>query len=74
MQVKKLLSVYVCFALFLSLVITPANQAASRAPVRGKHGMVASVSEIASQVGVEILKLSKRKNLPNLEQLVFESA
>lgn len=56
MQVKKLLSVYVCFALFLSLVITPANQAASRAPVRGKHGMVASVSEIASQVGVEILK------------------
>ena len=31
-------------------------QAASRPPVRGKHGMVASVSEIASQVGVEVMK------------------
>lgn len=30
--------------------------AASRAPVRAKHGMVASVSEIASRVGVDILK------------------
>ncbi|MBI4483859.1 MAG: gamma-glutamyltransferase [Acidobacteria bacterium] len=29
---------------------------ASRAPVRAQHGMVASTSEIASQVGVDILK------------------
>ena len=56
MQSKKTLSVLLTFALLFSLVIAPANQAASRAPVRGKHGMVASVSEIASQVGVDILK------------------
>jgi gamma-glutamyltranspeptidase/glutathione hydrolase len=31
-------------------------RAASRPPVRGKHGMVSSVSEIASRVGVDILK------------------
>lgn len=53
---KKSLSAFLSFVLFLSLIITPANHAASRPPVRGKHGMVASVSEIASQVGVEILK------------------
>ena len=56
MQFRKLLSAYLCFALFLSLVITPANQAASRTPVRGKKGMVASVSEIASQGGADIMK------------------
>ncbi len=56
MPFRKSLSAFLCFALLFSLVLTPANQAASRAPVRGKHGMVASVSEIASQVGVDILK------------------
>lgn len=56
MQFRKLLSASLCFALLLTLVIPPANQAASRAPVRGKHGMVASVSEIASQIGVDIMK------------------
>ena len=56
MQFRKSLSALLSFVLLLSLVITPAQQAASRAPVRGKHGMVASVSEIASQVGVDILK------------------
>jgi gamma-glutamyltranspeptidase / glutathione hydrolase len=30
--------------------------AASRIPVRGRHGMVASASSIASEIGVEILK------------------
>ncbi len=30
--------------------------AASRPPVRGKHGMVSSVSEIASRVGADVLK------------------
>src|SRR6267143_4916098 len=30
--------------------------AASRGPVRAQHGMVASTSKIASQVGVDILK------------------
>jgi gamma-glutamyltranspeptidase / glutathione hydrolase len=56
MQYEKSLSALLIFILLLSLVITPANQAASRPPVRGKHGMVASVSAIASQVGLDILK------------------
>jgi gamma-glutamyltranspeptidase/glutathione hydrolase len=34
----------------------PSTHAASRPPVRGKNGMVSSVSEIASQVGVDVLK------------------
>jgi gamma-glutamyltranspeptidase / glutathione hydrolase len=55
MTSKRFLSSTVCFALFLAL-FTPVNQAASRPPVRGKHGMVVSVSEIASQVGADILK------------------
>ncbi len=33
-----------------------AYRAASRPPVRGRYGMVSSVSEIASQTGVEVLK------------------
>src|SRR5262245_57414308 len=32
------------------------NDAASRSPARARNGMVASVSDIASNVGVEILK------------------
>lgn len=40
---------------FLTTVVTPAA-AASREPVRAKNGMVASTSEIASQVGVDIMK------------------
>lgn len=36
--------------------LTPVSEAASRPPVRGKHGMVSSVSEIASQVGVDVMK------------------
>lgn len=31
-------------------------EAAARPPVRGKHGMVSSVSEIASRVGVDVMK------------------
>lgn len=37
-------------------VITPAAHAASRDPVRAAHGMVASTNEVASQVGVDIMK------------------
>lgn len=54
---------FLCLALLLSLVATPlsiasipSTKAASRPPVRGKNGMVSSVSKIASQVGVDILK------------------
>jgi gamma-glutamyltranspeptidase/glutathione hydrolase len=35
---------------------SPAALAASREPVRAKHGIVASTNEIASQVGVDIMK------------------
>lgn len=40
---------------FLLLFTTPLF-AASREPVRAQHGMVASTSEIASRVGVEVMK------------------
>ena len=63
MKIKKTVSALLCFALLVSFTATPSQltsspstQAASRPPVRGKHGMVSSVSEIASQVGVEVLK------------------
>ncbi len=37
-------------------------------------GVVVDYNDNDEVVGIEILKLSKRKNLPNLEQLIFESA
>ncbi|HKY30511.1 MAG TPA: gamma-glutamyltransferase [Pyrinomonadaceae bacterium] len=40
---------------FLATVVTPAATA-SREPVRAKNGMVASTNEIASQVGVDVMK------------------
>lgn len=62
----KLLTLGLSLALLLSVVTAPITlppvsvvsrtEAASRPPIRGKHGMVSSVSEIASQVGVEIMK------------------
>ena len=43
--------------IFLIAVSTPApSRAASREPVRARHGIVASTSEIASRVGVEVMK------------------
>jgi len=62
MKRRNLFSIFLCFALLVSLVTAPgrvtlnSTQAASRPPVRGKNGMVSSVSEIASQVGVDVLK------------------
>jgi gamma-glutamyltranspeptidase / glutathione hydrolase len=63
MKTKKTVSTLLCFALLVSFTAapsqlnsSPSTQAASRPPVRGKHGMVSSVSEIASQVGVDVLK------------------
>lgn len=63
MNIKKTVSALLCFILLVSFTVTPSQlsssasiQAASRPPVRGKNGMVSSVSEIASQVGVEVLK------------------
>ncbi len=62
LRFKKTLAAFLGCALLLSITTAPASytslssQAASRPPVRGKHGMVASVSEIASQVGVDVMK------------------
>lgn len=63
MLFRKPASLLLCLALLFSFVVVPdfpashrTAQAASRPPVRGKNGMVASVSEIASQVGVDVMK------------------
>ena len=68
-KMRRYLSAWVCIALLWGAaavpvavsraprrMAAPTAQAASRPPVRGKSGMVASVSEIASQVGVDVLK------------------
>jgi gamma-glutamyltranspeptidase/glutathione hydrolase len=44
------------FALLIVAQLPPATGAASREPARARHGMVASTSEIASLVGVDIMK------------------
>ncbi len=48
----KLLRLFLVTALLLSQTII----VAAREPVRAKHGMVASTNEVASRVGVEIMK------------------
>lgn len=40
----------------ISTMAPPTALAASREPVRAKHGIVASTNEVASQVGVDIMK------------------
>jgi gamma-glutamyltranspeptidase/glutathione hydrolase len=47
---------YAPVAPFLGGVSGPVALAASREPVRGAHGMVASTNSLASEVGVDILK------------------
>lgn len=63
MKSQKILAYFISLALLAGLLASPASfdsspvaRAASRPPVRGKNGMVSSVSEIASQIGVDILK------------------
>jgi len=60
MNFRRPLSLIVCFVFIIASAAIPArftsSLSASRPPVRGKHGMVSSVSEIASQVGVDVLK------------------
>ncbi len=54
---RRVLSAILAASVLVASVVAPfPSSAASRAPVRAKHGMVVSVSEIASNVGVEILK------------------
>jgi len=43
-------------ALLLVIAVTTSAYPASREPVRARHGMVASTSEIASRVGAQIMK------------------
>src|SRR6185295_14556006 len=52
---KKKACAVLLIALF-ALSISTAPRAASREPARARHGMVASTSEIASRVGVEIMQ------------------
>lgn len=62
MTTRKVVLFSLCLTLLLThntaLLPAPGSsvRASARPPVRGKHGMVASVSEIASQVGVDVLK------------------
>jgi gamma-glutamyltranspeptidase / glutathione hydrolase len=61
-RIKATVSLLVCLALspaFLTDHISHRSAialAASREPVRAKHGVVASINEVASQVGVDIMK------------------
>ncbi|QQS44939.1 MAG: gamma-glutamyltransferase [Acidobacteriota bacterium] len=57
MKIRRQTAFVISLVLLFSLLASPFRpRAASRDPERGKHGMVSSVSEIASQVGVDILK------------------
>src|ERR671915_214353 len=50
---------FLCFSLVgspASLLKTPTALAASREPVRARHGIVASTNEVASRIGVDIMK------------------
>lgn len=46
----------IIFILFISIFLTSSLFPESKDPVRGKNGMVVSASELASKVGIEILK------------------
>lgn len=60
--VRLTLTAALCTALVTSLVLVPRDSyitttlAASREPVRARHGIVASTNEVASRVGVDIMK------------------
>lgn len=53
-NMKKIL--VIAAVVLICLSTAPIPRAASREPVRARHGMVASTSEIASQVGADIMK------------------
>src|SRR3954454_11878185 len=54
---RRILSFAVLASVFVSLVPLGRNTiAATREPVRGRHAMVTSQHELASQIGVDILK------------------
>ncbi len=54
---KKLLVIFTTIAFLFSFIPTHSKTfAAWREPVRGKHAMIASQHEIASQIGVEVIR------------------
>src|SRR5258708_40327342 len=58
---RQVATIFLSIAITASLVLqTQSNAtpslAASREPVRARHGMVASTNEIASNVGVDVMK------------------
>src|SRR5437764_11206876 len=64
MSTKIFVRILLVLVFFLSMVAPPLRSggrscvalAASREPARARHGMVASTSKLASQVGVEVLR------------------
>jgi gamma-glutamyltranspeptidase/glutathione hydrolase len=59
--IQRLATTFLSIALATSLILQTQSsfttRAASREPVRARHGIVASTNQIASNVGVEIMKL-----------------
>ncbi|HXG94519.1 MAG TPA: gamma-glutamyltransferase [Blastocatellia bacterium] len=53
-MIRRTFAYFLIFLIIASTSIVP--RAASREPVRARHGMVASTSELASRVGVEVMK------------------
>src|SRR3989454_5950863 len=59
--IRLLLALFLLGSFAASLILRPdlfdPVSAASREPVRARHGVVASINEVASKVGVDIMKL-----------------
>jgi gamma-glutamyltranspeptidase/glutathione hydrolase len=56
-MIRRITTTFLLVAVASSLVLrTQVGHAASREPVRARHGVVASTNEIASKVGVDIMK------------------
>ena len=58
--VQRIATAFLFVAIVSSLILqrqnVPTTLAASREPVRERHGIVASTNEVASKVGVDIMK------------------
>src|SRR5260370_28117723 len=58
--IRRIATAFLLVAVASSLILqtqnVPTTSAASREPVRARHGVVASTNEIASKVGVDIMK------------------
>jgi gamma-glutamyltranspeptidase/glutathione hydrolase len=54
-RIRRLIVVIIAFS-FLNASFVQTATAAAREPVRARHGMVASTNEVASRVGVDVLK------------------